>query len=113
MSSCDNLNFSRLVPPKQRKTFTAVSVMDICWGTLEQESILYSYHQKCLLGVFALDHRWLVFIFFSCSVLSSRSAKVDKEVKKRGGGFTKLSSLSPELQKITGVSELARTEVLH
>lgn len=51
--------------------------------------------------------------FFSCSVLSSRSAKVDKEVKKRGGGFTKLSSLSPELQKITGVSELARTEVLH
>ncbi|XP_050364503.1 upstream activation factor subunit spp27-like isoform X2 [Argentina anserina] len=41
-----------------------------------------------------------------------RSAKVDKEVKKRGGGFTKLSSLSPELQKVTGVSELARTEVV-
>nr|XP_011458331.1 PREDICTED: upstream activation factor subunit spp27 isoform X2 [Fragaria vesca subsp. vesca] len=41
-----------------------------------------------------------------------RSAKVDKEVKKRGGGFTKLSSLSPELQKFTGASELARTEVV-
>ncbi|KAM5549142.1 upstream activation factor subunit spp27 [Rosa sericea] len=41
-----------------------------------------------------------------------RSAKVDKEVKKRGGGFTKLSSLSPELQNITGASELARTEVV-
>lgn len=33
------------------------------------------------------------------------------EVKKRGGGFTKLCSLSPELQKFTGVPELARTEV--
>ena len=50
---------------------------------------------------------------FACIILSSRSAKVDKEVKKRGGGFTKLSSLSPELQKFTGASELARTEVLH
>ncbi|KAL3654680.1 hypothetical protein CASFOL_001415 [Castilleja foliolosa] len=36
-----------------------------------------------------------------------------KEVKKRGGGgFTKLCSLSPELQKFTGVSQLARTEVV-
>ncbi|GER30846.1 SWIB/MDM2 domain containing protein [Striga asiatica] len=36
-----------------------------------------------------------------------------KEVKKRGGGgFTKLCSLSPELQKFTGVPELARTEVV-
>ncbi|RXH88142.1 hypothetical protein DVH24_042213 [Malus domestica] len=44
----------------------------------------------------------------------SRSTKVDKEVKKRGGGggFTKLCSLSPELQKFTGVSALARTEVV-
>ncbi|BBH09519.1 SWIB complex BAF60b domain-containing protein [Prunus dulcis] len=41
----------------------------------------------------------------------SRAAKVDKEVKKRGGGgFTKLCSLSPELQKFMGVPELARTE---
>lgn len=40
-----------------------------------------------------------------------RSRK-QKEVKKRGGGgFTKLCSLSPELQKFTGVPELARTEV--
>ncbi|GFP93787.1 upstream activation factor subunit spp27, partial [Phtheirospermum japonicum] len=36
-----------------------------------------------------------------------------KEVKKRGGGgFTKLCSLSPELTKFTGVSQLARTEVV-
>ncbi|CAL8176359.1 unnamed protein product [Prunus armeniaca] len=42
-----------------------------------------------------------------------RAAKVDKEVKKRGGGgFTKLCSLSPELQKFMGVPELARTEVV-
>ncbi|RXH99784.1 hypothetical protein DVH24_021586 [Malus domestica] len=43
-----------------------------------------------------------------------RSTKVDKEVKKRGGGggFTKLCSLSPELQKFTGMSALARTEVV-
>ncbi|XP_031284639.1 upstream activation factor subunit spp27-like [Pistacia vera] len=37
--------------------------------------------------------------------------KVDKDVKKRGG-FTKLCSLSPELQTLFGVSELARTEVV-
>ncbi|KAL1564103.1 upstream activation factor subunit UAF30-like [Salvia divinorum] len=38
--------------------------------------------------------------------------KDNEEVKKRGGGFTKLCSLSPELQKFTGVPELARTEVV-
>ncbi|XP_031284628.1 upstream activation factor subunit spp27-like [Pistacia vera] len=37
---------------------------------------------------------------------------VDKEVKKRGGGFNKLCSLSPQLQKFLGVSELARTQVV-
>lgn len=31
--------------------------------------------------------------------------------KKRGGGFTKLCSLSPALQEFVGASELARTEV--
>ncbi|XP_056160830.1 uncharacterized protein LOC115672594 isoform X3 [Syzygium oleosum] len=41
-----------------------------------------------------------------------RSTKEDKGVKKRGGGFNKLSSLSPQLQVITGVPELARTEVV-
>ncbi|XP_047319054.1 protein TRI1-like isoform X2 [Impatiens glandulifera] len=42
-----------------------------------------------------------------------RSKKKDKEVKKRGGGgFTKLCSLSPELQEFVGVPELARTEVV-
>ncbi|KAL3526747.1 hypothetical protein ACH5RR_011403 [Cinchona calisaya] len=40
------------------------------------------------------------------------SKKKNKEVKKRGGGFTKLCSLSPQLQKFTRVPELARTEVV-
>lgn len=38
--------------------------------------------------------------------------KADKDVKKRGGGFTKLCSLSPQLQNFLGVPELARTEVV-
>ncbi|KAF2316605.1 hypothetical protein GH714_041946 [Hevea brasiliensis] len=47
------------------------------------------------------------------AVLSQyKSYKVDKDVKKRGGGFTKLCSLSPQLQEFTGVPELARTEVV-
>ncbi|RYR11032.1 hypothetical protein Ahy_B05g079524 isoform A [Arachis hypogaea] len=33
-------------------------------------------------------------------------------VKKRGGGFCKLCSLSPQLQKFTGAPEMARTEVV-
>lgn len=43
-----------------------------------------------------------------------RSKKENKNVKGKGGGggFTKVCSLSPELQKFTGVPELARTEVL-
>ncbi|KAI3713065.1 hypothetical protein L1987_71636 [Smallanthus sonchifolius] len=40
------------------------------------------------------------------------SKKENKEGKKKGGGFTKLCSLSPQLQKLTGVPELARTEVV-
>ncbi|KAJ4964382.1 hypothetical protein NE237_024321 [Protea cynaroides] len=40
------------------------------------------------------------------------SNKPTKDVKKRGGGFTKLCSLSPQLQKFVGVQELARTEVV-
>ncbi|KAL5540675.1 hypothetical protein UlMin_042867 [Ulmus minor] len=39
------------------------------------------------------------------------SAKLDKAVKKRGG-FTKLCSLSPQLQTFTGEAVLARTEVV-
>jgi upstream activation factor subunit UAF30 len=36
----------------------------------------------------------------------------DKEEKKRtGGGFTKLCSLSPDLQGLVGETALARTEV--
>ncbi|XP_024021294.1 DNA ligase 1 isoform X2 [Morus notabilis] len=42
-----------------------------------------------------------------------RSAKVDKDVKKRGGGgFAKVCSLSPQLQAFIGEAELARTEVV-
>ncbi|XP_024454194.1 protein TRI1 isoform X3 [Populus trichocarpa] len=41
-----------------------------------------------------------------------KSAKVDENVKKRGGGFTKLCSLSPQLQELVGVPELARTGVV-
>ncbi|KAF5779368.1 putative transcription regulator SWI/SNF-BAF60b family [Helianthus annuus] len=40
------------------------------------------------------------------------SRNENKEVKKKGGGFTKLCTLSPQLQKFTGVPELARTEVV-
>ncbi|TXG64391.1 hypothetical protein EZV62_011385 [Acer yangbiense] len=40
------------------------------------------------------------------------STMVDKDVKKRGGGFTKLCCLSPQLQTLVGVSELARTQVV-
>ncbi|XP_043714047.1 upstream activation factor subunit UAF30-like isoform X2 [Telopea speciosissima] len=40
------------------------------------------------------------------------SSKPTKDVKKRGGGFTKLCTLSPQLQKFLGVPELARTEVV-
>ncbi|KAL3722434.1 hypothetical protein ACJRO7_034755 [Eucalyptus globulus] len=41
-----------------------------------------------------------------------RSSKEDKGVKKRGGGFNKLCSLSPQLQVVTGEPELARPEVV-
>ncbi|KAB1214671.1 Upstream activation factor subunit UAF30 [Morella rubra] len=40
------------------------------------------------------------------------SNKQKKEVKKRGGGFCKLCSLSPQLQEFLGESEMARTEVV-
>ncbi|KAM0021070.1 putative transcription regulator SWI/SNF-BAF60b family [Helianthus debilis subsp. tardiflorus] len=40
------------------------------------------------------------------------SRNENKEVKKKGGRFTKLCTLSPKLQKFTGVPELARTEVV-
>ncbi|XVF59484.1 hypothetical protein PTKIN_Ptkin07bG0279600 [Pterospermum kingtungense] len=40
------------------------------------------------------------------------SKKVNSEVKRRGGGFNKVCSLSPELQELLGVPTLARTEVV-
>lgn len=46
------------------------------------------------------------------AVTKRRSKKQKTEVKRKGGGFTKLCSLSPELQKFVGVPELARTEVV-
>ncbi|KFK36004.1 hypothetical protein AALP_AA4G065400 [Arabis alpina] len=39
-------------------------------------------------------------------------AKSEEKPKKKGGGFTKVCSLSPELQAFTGIPELARTEVV-
>ncbi|KAK3145976.1 hypothetical protein QOZ80_3BG0259970 [Eleusine coracana subsp. coracana] len=41
-----------------------------------------------------------------------RSDKANNNGKRRGGGFTKLCSLSPVLQEFVGASELARTEVV-
>ncbi|KAF5736112.1 upstream activation factor subunit spp27-like [Tripterygium wilfordii] len=41
-----------------------------------------------------------------------RSQKLNNEPKKRGGGFCKLCSLSPQLQEFVGVPEMARTEVV-
>ncbi|KAL6894143.1 hypothetical protein ACP4OV_008241 [Aristida adscensionis] len=41
-----------------------------------------------------------------------RSDKANNEGKRRGGGFTKLCSISPVLQEFVGASELARTEVV-
>ncbi|KAH0695568.1 hypothetical protein KY289_015567 [Solanum tuberosum] len=38
--------------------------------------------------------------------------KKNESGKRKAGGFTKLCSLSPQLQKITGEAELARTEVV-
>ncbi|CAN1814719.1 Upstream activation factor subunit spp27 [Linum perenne] len=45
---------------------------------------------------------------------SSRSKKPVEEGKKRGGGggFTKICSLSPQLQEFLGAPEMARTEVV-
>ncbi|KAK8587067.1 hypothetical protein V6N13_086073 [Hibiscus sabdariffa] len=41
-----------------------------------------------------------------------RSKRVDGEGKRKGGGFNKASRLSPQLQELLGVPELARTEVV-
>ncbi|XP_031106958.1 upstream activation factor subunit spp27-like [Ipomoea triloba] len=41
-----------------------------------------------------------------------RSKKQNKEVSRRGGGFTKLCGLSSQLQKFTGVPQMARTQVV-
>ncbi|XP_078442592.1 uncharacterized protein LOC144712244 [Wolffia australiana] len=41
-----------------------------------------------------------------------RATKSNKEVRRRGGGFTKPCGLSPLLQKFVGAPELARTEVV-
>ncbi|KAL4362621.1 hypothetical protein GQ457_04G018270 [Hibiscus cannabinus] len=41
-----------------------------------------------------------------------RSKRVESEGKRRGGGFNKVSRLSPQLQELLGVPELARTEVV-
>ncbi|KAL2477223.1 SWIB complex BAF60b domain-containing protein [Forsythia ovata] len=45
-------------------------------------------------------------------LVSLGSNKKDKDVKKKGWGFTKPCALSPQLQELLGVPELARTEVV-
>ncbi|KAG4973256.1 hypothetical protein JHK87_030077 [Glycine soja] len=48
-----------------------------------------------------------------CFILCFRSNTLgDEVVKKRGGGFCKLCSLSPQLQEFMGAPEMARTEVV-
>ncbi|URD89649.1 hypothetical protein MUK42_27905 [Musa troglodytarum] len=47
----------------------------------------------------------------SFCVIDVRSNKLSDEVRKQGGDFTKLCSLSPLLQDFVGELELARTEV--
>ncbi|KAK4360666.1 hypothetical protein RND71_019618 [Anisodus tanguticus] len=41
-----------------------------------------------------------------------KAVKKNESVKRKAGGFTKVCSLSPQLQKFTGEAELARTEVV-
>nr|XP_009803137.1 PREDICTED: protein TRI1-like isoform X2 [Nicotiana sylvestris] len=41
-----------------------------------------------------------------------KSGKKNENVRRKAGGFTKICSLSPQLQKFTGEAELARTEVV-
>ncbi|XP_059282123.1 upstream activation factor subunit UAF30-like isoform X2 [Lycium ferocissimum] len=41
-----------------------------------------------------------------------KAVKKNENVKRKAGGFTKVCSLSPQLQKFTGEAELARTEVV-
>lgn len=57
------------------------------------------------LGLHLTLSLWLLY-------LTIRSRKLNNEVKKRGGGFSKLCALSPQLQEFIGVTELARTEVV-
>ena len=57
------------------------------------------------------EHWTSAYCYYALLFCIIRSKKSNKEVKKRGGGFCKLCSLSPELQKFIGVPELARTEV--
>jgi hypothetical protein len=48
-----------------------------------------------------------LFIFIN----DNRSDGANTDGKRKGGGFTKLCSISPTLQEFVGASELARTEV--
>lgn len=57
-----------------------------------------------------MQDQWSILIIY-CFILKLRTNKLSNEVKKRGSGFSKLCSLSPQLQEFIGVSEMARTEV--
>lgn len=57
--------------------------------------------------VLVLIERDLI-VLMVCVFLCVRPVKS----KKRGGGFTKVCQLSPQLEKVVGTSQLARTEVI-
>lgn len=56
--------------------------------------------------MFVLTVRDITIFMFVC--LCVRPVKA----KKRGGGFTKVCQLSPQLEKVVGTSQLGRTEVI-
>jgi hypothetical protein len=71
-------------------------------------SHVHSFYYQCcrfFQNSHTLLNRPLFFLKFC------RSDKANNNGKRRGGGFTKLCSLSPILQEFVGASELARTEV--
>lgn len=73
----------------------------------------YNLEFRIIYAVFSLtfcmsSDNWLM---YNDLILSSRSSSKDKNVKRKASGFSKPSALSPKLQELVGVPELARTEV--
>ncbi|KAK1353133.1 hypothetical protein POM88_052971 [Heracleum sosnowskyi] len=113
-----------------------------CWGSSSRISIITtttrrgaSHHPKMeadqyTFGPYKIDNKEVFYssplsyamvnlrpllpVSIMDNIIFIQSKKQKKKVKRKrgGGGFTKVCSLSPELQKLTGVSELPRTEVV-